>query len=197
MNYLAHIFLSGNNEKLMIGNFIADSIKGDNWLKYETEVKKGILLHRAIDAYTDTHEIVKASKKRLWERYRHYNAVIVDIFYDHFLAKNWNEYHHTNLSEFVDGTYNVLTENEELLPDSTKLFFKYMIKNNWLYNYQYIEGINKVMGGMSRRTSFDSGMENSTDELVKYYDEFERDFKSFFPLLRKFVDAKINSGIQL
>jgi len=197
MNYLAHIFLSGNNEKLMIGNFIADSVKGEAWKTYDAEVKKGILLHRAIDTFTDTHEIVKESKTRLWTRYRHYNAVIVDIFYDHFLAKNWKEYHPLDLNKFVEETYKKLNEHEEILPEQTKLFFKYMVEHNWLYNYQYIEGIKKVMGGMSRRTSFDSGMENSTEELVKYYDEFERDFNSFFPLLKKYVDAKINAGIQL
>lgn len=197
MNYLAHIFLSGNNEQLMIGNFIADSVKGENWKTYEEEIQKGILLHRAIDTFTDTHEIVKESKKRLWSRYRHYNAVIVDIYYDHFLAKNWKEYHPLNLSDFVERTYINLKENEEILPEQTKLFFKYMVEHNWLYNYQFIEGIKKVMGGMSRRTSFDSGMENSTEELVEFYDEFEGDFKSFFPLLKKFVDDKISTGIQL
>ncbi len=197
MNYLAHIYLSGSNEQLMIGNFIADSVKGEKWKTYDLEVQKGIKLHRAIDAFTDTHEIVKNSKKILWERYRHYNAVIIDIFYDHFLAKNWQEYHQTNLKEFVDKTYFILTKNKEILPEQTQLFFQYMVKNNWLYNYQYIEGIKKVMTGMARRTSFESGMENSTEELVKYYDEFASDFKSFFPLLKQFVDSTINLGIHL
>lgn len=191
MNYLAHIYLSGDNEKLMIGNFIADSVKGNLWKEYEAEVQKGIQLHRAIDYFTDTHEIVKESKKKLWNRYRHYNAVIVDIFYDHFLAKDWSTYHETELHKFVDNAYNILQENYELLPPKIQFLLKHMVKNNWLFNYQFIEGIQKVMQGMSQRTSFKSGMENSTEELVKYYDEFSSEFESFFPLLKKFVDSKI------
>lgn len=191
MNYLAHIYLSGDNEKLMIGNFIADSVKGKLWKEYEAEVQKGIQLHRAIDYFTDTHEIVKKSKKKLWDRYRHYNAVIVDIFYDHFLAKHWSTYHDTEFHTFVDNSYNILQDNYELLPPKIQFLLKHMVKNNWLFNYQFIEGIKKVMQGMSQRTSFNSGMENSTEELVKYYDEFSSEFESFFPLLKKFVDSKI------
>lgn len=191
MNYLAHIYLSGNNEKLMIGNFIADSIKGTEWKKYDIEIQEGIKLHRAIDHFTDTHEIVKESKKRLWENYRHYSAVIVDIFYDHFLAKNWRTYHHLDLKLYADKTYSTLNLHSDQLPDKTKMFFDFMVKNNWLYNYQYIEGIKKVMQGMSRRTSFKSGMENSTVELELFYGEFLSDFEAFFPLLKQFVDSKI------
>jgi len=191
MNYLAHIYLSGNNEKLMIGNFIADAIKGKQWKNYDAEIQKGIQLHRAIDHFTDTHEIVRKSKKILWERYRHYNAVIIDIFYDHFLAKNWKNHHHIELDEFVKSTYQTLNDNHTILPERIQYLLKYMIKNNWLYNYQYIEGIGKVMCGMANRASFESGMENATDELQKYYDEFENDFETFFPLLKQFVNFKI------
>ena len=191
MNYLAHIYLSGNNEKLMIGNFIADAVKGNLWKVYDPEVQKGILLHRAIDYFTDTHEIVKESKSKLWERYRHYSAVIVDIFYDHFLAKHWLAYHDIELDKYVKNTYQTLQNNHDLLPDKVQLLLKYMIKNNWLYNYQYIEGIEHVMQGMSKRTSFNSGMENSTQELVQHFDEFESEFRSFFPLLEAFTKTKI------
>ncbi len=191
MNYLAHIYLSGNNEKLMVGNFIADGVKGSTWRNYEIEVQKGIEIHRAIDYFTDTHSIVKESKKRLWERYRHYNAVIVDIYYDHFLAKNWLKYHSIQLDVFVNNTYKTLHKNNEILPDKLQLLLKHMVKNNWLYNYQFIEGISTVMQGMSRRASFNSGMENATDELVKYFDEFEAEFNSFFPLLKAFTQSKI------
>ncbi len=191
MNYLAHIYLSGNNKKLMLGNFMADAIKGKQWKNYDTEIQKGIQLHRAIDHFTDTHEIVKKSKKILWARYRHYNAIIIDIFYDYFLAKNWQTHHHIELDEFVNSTYLILNDNRTVLPERIQHLLKYMIKNNWLYNYQYILGIAKVLQGMSQRTAFNSGMENATDELQKYYDEFENDFETFFPLLKQFVESKI------
>ncbi len=190
MNYLAHIYLSGNNEKLMIGNFIADSIKGNQWKKYDIEIQKGIKLHRAIDHFTDTHSIVKKSKKRLWKRYRHYNAVIIDIFYDHFLAKNWLNYHKVELEAYTESIYQTLTYYHNTLPTRMQYVLTYMIKNNWLYNYKYIAGIEKVMQGMAKRASFNSGMENSTDELQKYYDEFNDEFGQFFPLLMEFSKNK-------
>jgi len=191
MNYLAHIYLSGNNTELMIGNFIADAVKGKAIENYSIEIQNGIKLHHSIDSYTDTHEIVKKSKKRLWAKYRHFSSVIVDIFYDHFLAKNWNSYHSMELEMFTNSTYNTFSEKLDIFPDKMQFFFTHMVENNWLYNYQFIEGIETVMGGMARRTNFDSGMEHSTEELIKYYEEFEHEFESFFPLLKQFTDSKI------
>ena len=92
MNFLAHIYLSGNNDMLKIGNFMADSVRGHHYLDYPDEIRKGILLHRYIDTFTDAHPIYRKSKHRLHEKYGHYSGVIMDIVYDHFLAKNWNNY---------------------------------------------------------------------------------------------------------
>ena len=193
MNYLAHIYLSGDNEIVTIGNFIADGIKGRSINDYSIHIQKGIKLHRSIDHFTDTHDIVKQSKKKLWKRYRHYNAVIVDIFYDHFLAKNWSNYHSTDLKEFTNNSYSIFEKNISLFPAKMRHFFSHMVKHDWLYNYQFIEGIKTVMRGMAARTTHNSGMEHSTEELVKYYDEFAYEFESFFPLLEQFVHTKIVS----
>ncbi len=92
MNFLAHLYLSKKNKNILIGNFIADAVKGKKHNLYSKEVQAGILLHREIDNYTDNHPIVRKSKRRLNKRYGHYNGVIIDILYDHFLAKNWNNY---------------------------------------------------------------------------------------------------------
>ena len=89
MNFLAHIYLSGDNDLIKIGNFMADGIRGKHYEYLPAEVQKGIVLHRAIDTYTDSHPIFRQSTKRLHHRYHHYAGVIVDVFYDHFLAKNW------------------------------------------------------------------------------------------------------------
>ncbi len=192
MNYLAHIYLSGTNKKLMLGNFMADGLKGVQWKEYDDDIKKGIELHRAIDFFTDTHEVVKISKNRIWSKYRHYNAVVIDIFYDHYLAKYWKDYHPQELNDFAKETYQTLQNNVELLPARTKLFLHHMVKNDLLHNYQHIHGIDKVMKGMARRASFDSGMEQAAQDLELYYDEFASDFKTFFPLLEQFVKSKIN-----
>ena len=116
MNYLAHIYLSGNNDELKIGNFMADSIKGKKYLKYPESIQKGIILHRAIDYYTDTHPIVMQSIRRLFAIYGHYSGIIVDIFYDHFLAANWKNYSDVPLKNYIKDFYKLLQENFEILP---------------------------------------------------------------------------------
>ena len=105
MNFLAHIYLSGNNEKLMVGNFIGDFVKGNQLDSFEKEIKQGVQLHRAIDQYTDSHIVVSQSKDKLREKYRHYSGVIVDVYYDHFLSKNWSHYHAQDLKGFTEEFY--------------------------------------------------------------------------------------------
>ena len=99
MNYLAHIYLSGENDMLKIGNFIADSVKGKKYLDYPVSIQQGITLHRNIDEFTDSHPIVHQSVHRLFDKYSHYSTVIVDILYDHFLAANWQDFHETKLEK--------------------------------------------------------------------------------------------------
>jgi len=108
MNFLAHIYLSGNNEMVTIGNFIADGIRGKKYSIYPKDIQTGILLHRQIDTFTDAHKTVRESTKRLHKNYGHYSGVIVDILYDHFLAKNWNHYSKTPLADYVDDFYDTL-----------------------------------------------------------------------------------------
>src|SRR5277367_1527199 len=101
MNFLAHLYLSGDNPKIKTGNFIGDFVKGKNLAdRFEKDIAKGIVLHREIDWFTDRHPVVKQSKDRLREKYRHYSGVIVDVFYDHFLARNWINYSSKSLSDF-------------------------------------------------------------------------------------------------
>ena len=116
MNYLAHIFLSGENPNVMIGNFMADSIKGSRHDAYPAEIQKGILLHRQIDTTTDAHPAFRQSTKRLHKNYGHYSGIIVDIFYDHFLAKNWADYSDIPLADYIESFYKLLRDNTELLP---------------------------------------------------------------------------------
>lgn len=193
MNYLAHIYLSGNDQEILIGNFIADAVKGSDWQHYSKGVQKGIHLHRAIDHFTDTHDIVRESKSKLWARYRHYNAVIIDIFYDHFLAKGWDNYHKISLPAFVEDTYHQLEQQKHRFPERIQHLLHYMVKHDWLLGYRSLEGVQSVMNGMSRRTSFNSGMENSTEELIQHYDEFEQEFETFFPLLIEFSNTTLAS----
>ena len=191
MNYLAHAYLSGKDENILIGNFIADAVKGKATEDYATEIRRGIVLHRAIDDFTDHHPLHKASRLKLHSRYGHYSGVLVDIFYDHFLAKNWHLYSDLSLQEYTAWVYEVLNKNTAFLPERIKYMLKYMIPQNWLLNYATLEGISKVLNGMSRRTKFDSNMEHGTEELVLYAVEFEEEFTLFFPELKKFVNQKL------
>ncbi|GGH43674.1 ACP phosphodiesterase [Mangrovimonas yunxiaonensis] len=190
MNFLAHIYLSGNNDLVTIGNFIADGIRGKKYVTYPKEVQIGILLHREIDTYTDAHPIVRQSTKRLHKNYSHYSSVIVDILYDHFLAKNWLQYSTIPLAIYVDRFYRLLEQHYELLPEKTQHMMPYMISGNWLLNYAHIEGIQNVLDGMNRRTNYVSGMDKATRELKMYYQEFEQEFTQFFNALKQHTQKK-------
>ena len=143
MNFLAHIYLSGDDDFIKIGNFMADGIRGKEYLNFPVQIKKGILLHRQIDTFTDAHPIFRKSKHRLHKNYGHYSGVIIDIFYDHFLAKNWRTYSATNLNDYTANFYNVLQQNTVSLTLRAKNMLPHMIKNNWLLSYQTVDGIEK------------------------------------------------------
>ena len=133
MNFLAHIYLSGDNEDILVGNFIGDFVKGNAVDSYPEDIRKGIWLHRSIDSFTDSHSIVRESKKRLWEKFRHYSAVLVDIFYDHFLAKNWKDYSSTGLKEFTSNFYDIMQRHSETVPETVNQILIPMKEKNWLY----------------------------------------------------------------
>lgn len=193
MNFLAHLYLSGEEEELIIGNFIADQVKGKQIASYSEGIVKGIRLHRQIDSYTDQHETVLQSKMRLRERYRHYSPVIIDIFYDHFLAIHWQEYSSTDLGKYSKYIHAIISKYETILPEKSHLFFQYMLKHDILEAYGKVAGIQKVLAGMARRTPFESGMENATEELVTHYTLFEQEFIDFFPKLQIFVGEQLIS----
>ncbi|MDB9874187.1 acyl carrier protein phosphodiesterase [Flavobacteriaceae bacterium] len=177
MNYLAHIFLSGGQPDIMIGNFIADSIKGSKYSTYPTEIQKGILLHRQIDTKTDAHPAFRQSTKRLHKNYGHYSGIIVDIFYDHFLAKNWADYSDIPLADYIQSFYKLLRDNFEILPANIQKMVPIMMEGNWLLIYADLEGIDRVLAGMNRRTKNRSGMDKAGQELKEFYTLFEVDFK--------------------
>ena len=180
MNYLAHIYLSGDNDLVTIGNFIADGIKGKSYKNHPKDIQVGILLHRHIDTFTDAHKTVRQSTKRLHKKYGHYSGIIVDILYDHFLAKNWDRYSNIPLEDYTETFYNSLEEHYDVLPARIQKMMPYMLADNWLLNYASIEGIGKVLDGMNRRTKNRSSMNEATTELKEFYEEFENEFSIFF-----------------
>lgn len=191
MNFLAHIYLSEGNEQITIGNFMADGIKGSSYKKYSVPIQKGIILHRAIDTFTDAHPIVRQSTKRLHPKYHHYSGIIVDILYDHFLAKNWPIYCKIPLAEYTANFYALLKKNQENLTPSIQNMMPYMIADNWLLSYTEIEGIATVLRNMDRRTRQKSGMKNAVEDLKTHYTAFEAEFTQFFTDLQRFSAQRL------
>ncbi len=190
MNFLAHLYLSGNDKDLIVGNFIADMVKGRKINGYDTGIIRGIQLHREIDRFTDEHPVFLQSKERLRSKYRLYAGVVVDMYYDHFLAANWSEYSALNLHEFVSWAYTVLENKLDILPERARFVLPFMIEHNWLVNYADLRSLERNFGGMARRTPFESGMEQAVEDLRLHYGSFEKEFQMFFPEIVAFVEGQ-------
>lgn len=183
MNFLAHQYLSFHSEPVMVGNFIADTIKGVVSDDHPEGVKLGIQIHRAIDTYTDAHPIVLETRKLLYPWFHKYAAVVQDVYYDHFLAINWHFYSAIPLPEFVNNVYNVLTQNDFLMNEKALRILHFMKLHNWLFNYSTMAGIDRALKGLSQRATFKSNMENGLEALDANYAALNEHFKEFFPLL--------------
>jgi len=187
LNYLAHLFLAGTDPEMILGNFIADHVKGSDVLKYSENIRKGISMHRAIDTFTDQHTVVKESIARLRADFRKYAGVIVDMYYDHYLSAHWDEYSDQDLSDFTKTRYDILNTFKSILPERSARLLYYMEKQNWLLSYGSFDGMQQAFNGMSRRTSFESNMELAVVNLKAGYPEFHNEFRQFFPDLQSYV----------
>ena len=165
---------------------MADGIRGNDYLKFPEEVKNGIILHRHIDTFTDAHPIYRKSKHRLHEKYGHYAGVIMDILYDHFLAKNWGNYSDEELEDYVANFYKSLEDNYDILTEKIQNLIPYMTERNWLASYATIAGIEMILFQMDYRTKHRANMQEAIVELQEFYSEFEEEFSLFFEELRAF-----------
>ena len=190
MNYLAHVYLSGSDKDLIIGNFIADHVKGKAYLDYPETIQKGILLHRKIDDFTDHHPLFKKNVTLLFPQFRHYSRVIVDMFFDHFLAAQWELYHPDPLEDFSRQFYLLMQEYSGSLPDKTKKILPILSKYNWFVAYQSLKGLEDILFQMSQRTRFPSKMSLAVVELEKNYSKIALDFNTFFTELINFVQSE-------
>ncbi len=194
MNLLAHFSLTSGSETLLAGSFIADFLRGERAPNFPSEVYRGILHHRRIDAFTDRHPLVRRSKRRLWRRHRHYAAVIVDVFYDHLLAHNWHDYSAMTLEEFAHRAYGSLAQFQSLFPTRAKKTFLRMQAGNWLVHYRRLEGVDRALQGLAHRSTFESEMAKAGEDLRRDYRRFEEDFRTFFPLLQQYSLEIIEGG---
>jgi acyl carrier protein phosphodiesterase len=197
MNFLAHTYLSGCNEEIVVGNFMGDYVKGRNYRHLPEMIRKGVLIHRDIDSFTDAHPITRRSRARLMDKYHKYAGVIIDIFYDHFLASAWSTYCNIPLKEFVDQTYALLKRNYKNLPMGIKVWFPTFLENNWMLAYQTVEGIELVLDRMSANTSLPDHTSYAITVLREKYDYFSEDFKEFFPAIIDFIEEKYAIDIRV
>ena len=193
MNFLAHAYLSFGQEEILVGNFIADFVRGKDIEKYPKKVQLGIQLHRAIDTYTYSHPLVKQVQSFLIPRFGHYSRVISDVFFDYFLAKNWNNYSDTPLEQFSLDSYRILSLYPQELPETFCRMFHWMRTQNWLYAYREPVGIQAALDGLSRRARFDSKMNESTQVLWEKEEEIEALFFVFFQDLETFAQATLDT----
>ncbi len=188
MNYLMHYMLSGDDEDIIIGNYIADHIRGAATINaLPNSIKKGILLHRVIDRYSDMHPAVKNSVSLLLPHLYHYAHVSVDIIYDHFLVKHWQKFCKKPLEQRMKEFYSLLEERFETLPIKSQKITRKLIDNDWFRMYETLEGMQKVFNGMSKRASFKSNMEYTVNYLKQYYNEFDKDFLLFTHDMVRFI----------
>lgn len=191
MNFLAHAYLSNNHDEIMVGNFIADKVKGKNYEIYPNGIQKGILLHRFIDNYCDHHEINLNSSKLLSPHFGKYSMVVMDIVNDHFLALHWKKYHEIPLPDFVESYYKTLSKNQHHFPNHSKEILPFMINQNWIGSYSSFEGIIEILKRMSRRTKFNSNMENAAAPIQQNLEILEANFHQFFPEIVKASQDKL------
>lgn len=196
MNYLAHAYLSFHQEEILVGNFIGDFVKGKMMASFPEGIRQGIQLHRAIDKFTDTHPLVRAGQSYLRPIFGHYSTVITDIYFDYFLGKNWNKYSSQSLESFTLSVYEQVSRYEAYFPDRFGNLFYWMQKDNWLFHYSSIQGIQMSLTGLSKRTRFDSKMEQAHLALLEKEAEFEIIFLAFFEDLKTFAKQKLEE-IQL
>jgi acyl carrier protein phosphodiesterase len=187
MNYLAHLYLAEDSPESLLGNLLGDFLKGWNTDLYCNEIKKGIQLHKNVDRYTDSHPVVRESKRLISSVNRRYAGIIVDVFYDHFLAKNWLDYSSVTLRDFTLRVYEVLQTNEAILPNSIRRILPNIISKNLLMSYSEIQGINAALQRLSGRLKRENNLETAAEDLMVNYERFELDFHRFFPDLIDYV----------
>ena len=189
MNYLAHLVLSGKNEDVIFGNFIADAVKGKSYLSWSKNIQKGILLHRFIDHYTDTNPHYLAGKRRFYEKCPKMGGVINDILYDYLLWQYELKYKNIQLDKEIIGFYRTLDGFQNKMPEKILYIYQYMKKDDWLTNYQYKHGIKKALHGIGKRIKYSDNLESCFDILESSIFDFEKEFEMFYNEIKEHTSS--------
>ncbi|HAK60490.1 MAG TPA: DUF479 domain-containing protein [Nitrospiraceae bacterium] len=183
MNFLAHMVCSDNSPESMLGNFIADFVKGNVEGRFPSEVVAGIRNHRKADFFTDSHDIFAASRRLISRSRRRFAGVIIDVLYDHFLTTGWDRYCSIGLDAFVGRVYENLGSHEVSIPHPVPMVIEKMIREDWLRCYGTVEGIDGTFRRISRRLRRENTLGTAIEELEQNYDRLQNHFHCFFPQL--------------
>jgi acyl carrier protein phosphodiesterase len=187
MNYLAHAYLSFGDEQVLVGNLISDFVKGKSKFNYPEGIQRGIILHRAIDTYTDGHVVTKMAKEIFRPSYRLYSGAFMDVVYDHFLATDPREFSENSLYQFSTNIYDVLDRHSKFLPHRFAAMFPYMRTQNWLFNYRTIWGTESSFGGLVRRARYLQESNSACSLFEENYQILQHFYQAFFPDLKSFA----------
>jgi acyl carrier protein phosphodiesterase len=188
VNYLAHAYLSFGIPDIVVGNLISDFVKGKKQLEYPDSIRKGIILHRAIDTFTDTHPVTRRAKSYFRAAYGLYSGALTDVAYDHFLANDPVAFPaESPLITFAQQTYRQLATRETLFPERFARMFPYMRDQDWLYHYRYKEGIFNSFAGLARRAAYMPAPQQACELFEKHFTDLEACYREFFPSLRDFA----------
>lgn len=185
MNYLAHLYLSGPSDGIRLGNFIGDYVKGNRFSRYPPEIRKGILLHRQIDSFMDEHPLSHASAELFRARYTRFSRVIIDVVYDHYLAKNWDKYSDQSLHDFVNEVHKLFITNYFILPPQVRQFLPFLIRSRRMENYQHLSGIEKTLKIMASHTILPDHSAWAVEQIVKNDRQLQEQFTGFFEDIRE------------
>lgn len=185
MNYLAHSFLSDNKPGLIVGNFIADHLHGNHFEDYSPEIIEGIKLHRSIDSFTDSHPKFLESKRFFYKGFEKYSGILIDIFFDHLLARNFDYYSPTPLKLYSENIYQVYKSHSHVLPKSSSNFLSYVLENNIYEAYGTEKGIETVLFHLSHRIKHGVWLNESLHLFKEHEERLEENFQTFFTDIRR------------
>ncbi len=187
MNYLAHLYLAEGSPESLVGSILGDFVKGAIGDKYPQGVRRGIELHRKIDAYTDSHETTLASRNLFSPLRRRFAGIIVDLCYDHFLYRHWQKFTEVELGEFISRVYDILLTYGAMLPERLRAMIPVMIREDWLGSYQDLQGVEQALNRLSKRITQGDRLLGAIEEINHHYLKLEADFLIFFPDLEYYV----------
>lgn len=186
MNYLAHLHLGGQKPAQLLGSLYGDFVKGLLPGRFPADIEDAIRLHRRIDAFTDAHPLIKQAMARFPTERRRYAGIVIDVFFDHCLARDWARYSDVPLQAFIRKVYQVLA-NELALPERLAMIAPRMAAQDWLGSYVDFESVGDALAGISRRLSRPEGLAGAMQELRGLYQPLSEDFREFYPQLQAFV----------